>query len=207
MLAAMTLSDLLDYASKLWQVWAVIGTFVVGVVGWLSATFLKLYRLTKTGDDLKDAVERIETVINKELKYNGNRSMKDVLDSVVASLNRSEAWQNAILNQSASPMWRADKDGNMEWANTAFTRVTGYGLEHLSGGRWLDMVSDDDRERVSTLWDSCVSHARSFSVEFRTSPGDHTSDITVMHCQPFFAAQKQGGGLLGFNGTLTIQGQ
>ena len=194
-------------AVETWQAVTAVLAVATGAVSWLSVTFYKVYGLTKSADTLKQAVERMERLLGAELKYNGGRSMKDVLDALQSSFGKMEAWNTALLNQSSVAAWRADSRGDIDWVNAAFTHHTGVGLENLKGSLWLDLVCEDHRDRVEQQWRKCVDRSAPFTATFLVAPGDPNSDNVLMQAQPFFAPQKQGGSLLGFAGALQIVGR
>lgn len=176
----------------------ILAPFVIGIIAWLTKMFRKI-------KGLPAAVESIKTVVDTELKYNGGKSVKDLVGEIAQSLSKQEAWASALQDQLRTPLWRADHEGNFEWVNLAFTQETGMGLEHLRGLLWLGLVSESDRGHVEACWSRSVRHASVLDVSFRSAPGDDYSPTFILKAQPFFSSPKHGSRLLGFAGTLQTE--
>lgn len=200
----MTFIEKICSGVETWQAITFLVSVVLGGVTWCTAIYLKACRLIHAVAETEAKVVEITALVKKELNWNGDTSMKDNLSSLVSSFSKMDAWSTALQNQSHIAMWRAAADGDLDWVNAAFTSATGVGLENLKGSMWLDLVCEDDRERVEHTWLRCLERYSPFTVTFTMSPGDENSEACSMQAQPFFATQKQGGGLLGFAGTLQV---
>jgi len=188
------------------ELWQVASFFITGAIAWCTTVYFQARKLINTVKKTEEKVKEITRVCAKELSYNGGTSIKDVLDSLNAAFGRMEAWNTALLNQSGIAAWRTDACGDMDWVNAAFTHHTGYGLEGLRGCLWLNLVCEEDRQRVEGQWLRCIERCSPFTTTFSLAPGDSNSETVLMQAQPFFSPQKQGGNLLGFAGTLQMVG-
>lgn len=202
----MTFIETICSGVETWQAVTFAVSVVLGGITWCTAIYLKACRLITSVAETEKKVAEITALVKKELNWNGSTSMKDNLDSLVASFSKMDAWSTALQNQSHLAMWRADAVGDLDWVNSAFTQATGVGLENLKGSMWLDLVCEEDRERVEHTWLRCLERYAPFTITFSLSPGDENCDNVLMQAQPFFAPQKQGGKLLGFAGTLQVVG-
>ena len=195
------------------ELWQVASFFITGAIAWCTTVYFQARKLIRTVKKTEnklaaicDKVEEMAATVKKELTWNSGLSSKDMIATIGASLGKMEAWNTAILNQSGIAAWRSDSCGDMDWVNAAFTHHTGYGLEGLRGCLWLNLVCEEDRQRVEGQWLRCLERCSPFTTTFSLAPGDSNSETVLMQAQPFFSSQKQGGNLLGYAGTLQMVG-
>ena len=72
----------------------------------------------------------------------------------------------AFLEYSPNPTWLADSDGRCVYANRALKAVTGIHANELRDLSWLELVSDEDRDVLSTLWQEARIHCQLFRARF-----------------------------------------
>ena len=93
------------------------------------------------------------------------------LASAAAALARSEARCRALMQASASVVWRAAPDGTVlevcHWS-----RFPGIQVAAL-GHRWRELVHPADRNRVAAYWDEAMACGRAEGIEYRIAvPGE-----------------------------------
>ncbi|WP_287978928.1 PAS domain-containing protein, partial [Sphingomonas sp.] len=72
----------------------------------------------------------------------------------------------ALIDASASTVWRAHPDGRIIDSG-GWNRQTGQGQEAAEGDGWLDVVHPDDRERALTAWRRMTASGEMGAVEYR----------------------------------------
>lgn len=70
------------------------------------------------------------------------------------------------------PVWKSDGEGNCLWCNPYMLATLGRKMEELLGARWRSVIYDDDRERVTKEWDSCIKEGRTFEMRYRWKHAD-----------------------------------
>jgi len=64
----------------------------------------------------------------------------------------------AFLEYSPNPTWLADSDGRCVYANQALREISAISADQLGGLNWLELVTDEDRDMSSTLWQEARVH-------------------------------------------------
>lgn len=64
-------------------------------------------------------------------------------------------------------VWTSDKDGNLNYFNSAVYDYAGKTLDDLLNGGWINMVHPDDRERNIELWQQSMNTGVDFLFEHR----------------------------------------
>jgi PAS domain S-box-containing protein len=72
----------------------------------------------------------------------------------------------AFLEYSPNPTWLADSDGRCVYANRALRNVAAIDTNDLSNLNWLELVSDEDRNMSSTLWQESRVHCQLYRARF-----------------------------------------
>lgn len=107
-------------------------------------TLWRKFRYNKNDALLKD--------IQAELKPNGGKSLRDVIDLIKFDTSRNAAFNKTQLNAHAKPLFELDQGGNLIWANRPFLRLTGYQLFELKGKGWYSTIDPEDKERARNVW-------------------------------------------------------
>ncbi len=82
------------------------------------------------------------------------------------ALRQNQRRLQAILQASPDPVVVYDEKGNTTFANPAFTRVFGWTLEELQGGR-IPFVPQEEQERTFSTIDRLYANGKSVSLESR----------------------------------------
>jgi PAS domain S-box-containing protein len=93
-------------------------------------------------------------------------------------LMESERRFQALANLAPAGIFRTDADGNCNYVNMAWLRITGLGPDEWQNEGWVHALHPDDAERVATEWGDAVRDMRDFRAEFRWRHRDGT-DVWV----------------------------
>jgi PAS domain S-box-containing protein len=72
----------------------------------------------------------------------------------------------ALLEYSPNPTWLADSDGRCVYANQALKEISAISADQLGDLNWLDLVTDEDRDMSSTLWQEAQVHHQPYRARF-----------------------------------------
>ncbi|MGI4762400.1 MAG: PAS domain-containing protein [Janthinobacterium lividum] len=72
-----------------------------------------------------------------------------------------------ILENLPVLIWTATADGQRDYFNPRWLGFTGRALADELGGRWVESLHPDDRERVRTQWAQSVADGTPYQVEYR----------------------------------------
>jgi diguanylate cyclase (GGDEF)-like protein/PAS domain S-box-containing protein len=119
------------------------------------------HRLTETHHRRRDG-SRFPVEIHARLIQKDNERYVVAVARDLTERKRAEtqlSLQNAALNSTANAIVITDKDGIIEWANPAFSLMTGYALEEAIGKRPKELVSSGThtREFYQAMWNTIVS--------------------------------------------------
>lgn len=130
---------------------------------------------------LQEVKSQLSEVRHQVFPNNGG-SMKDVLDRVLSSAERTEhtvcvlqstmrAHQDADLAQAR---FEADTEGLFTWVSHAMLRWCNRASEQILGHGWVNCLSPLDRDRVRAEWEQAIAERREFSMRFvmRTVGGE-----------------------------------
>jgi len=91
--------------------------------------------------------------------------------------------KNTALNTTANAIVITDKEGIIEWANPAFTEMTGYSLEEALGKRPKELIKSgvQPREFYEVLWNTILSGQvwRGEVVNKRKDGSQYTEEMTI----------------------------
>lgn len=107
----------------------------------------------------------------KKVKYqvtkNDGGSLLDAITRIETSVAGLTAVHEATQQLSQNPIFKADRNGECIWVNTAYTLITGKSIEDLKGHGWISLVHDEDREIVRREWDAAVKDIRRFELPYK----------------------------------------
>lgn len=84
-----------------------------------------------------------------------------------SELRRSETRYRMMTAVSPAGIFLADAQGNYQYVNERWTRMTGLGLKEAQGDGWLRAVHPDDRERMTASWRRMVRSGGGWCPEYR----------------------------------------
>jgi PAS domain S-box-containing protein len=71
-----------------------------------------------------------------------------------------------FLEYSPNPTWLADSDGRCIYANRELRKITALSAAQLGDLNWLELVSEEDRQMSSTLWQEARNHHQPYRARF-----------------------------------------
>ena len=159
---------MLDDTKTLLEVIGLVFTGVVAIIAYLNK---------KVISPLKDARENIESNIAtttnilqqhseilKELKFNGGKSIKDVVTKIDSKLDKTQrnldniiAMVKAQQEYDSDGIFIADKHGNCYYFNKAYLDITGLSFNEAVNFGWTNAIHPKDYERILGSWKTCIS--------------------------------------------------
>ncbi|MFP5385992.1 MAG: PAS domain S-box protein [Bacteriovoracia bacterium] len=97
-------------------------------------------------------------------------------------------------------IWRTDPGGAADYVSQKFVQMTGYTIEELGEGKWLNFVLPEDQKFVTIEWETARQKKAPVKVEFRFRNKNGTVSWYLSLGNPFF---DQHGNLLFYYGTWT----
>ena len=93
----------------------------------------------------------------------------DVTDRVLAeqAMRASETLFRTLAQALPNQVWSAPPDGVLDWYNERVYSYSGYRQGELDGGRWTDMVHEDDLGAAAVAWQQSLASGSTYEVEFR----------------------------------------
>ena len=87
----------------------------------------------------------------------------------------SEEKFRLLASSMAQLIWTGDANGNLNYFNQAVYKFSGFNLEELKNGGWLEIVHPDDREENLNKWMHCITTGEDFIFEhrFRRHDGEY----------------------------------
>ncbi len=94
---------------------------------------------------------------------------RDISDRIQAEveLHKSEERYRALVEASATVVWRTDPKGEVVFASDAWNKITGQTDEEKTGWGWLRSIHPDDHERTVELWDESLKNKTLHENQFR----------------------------------------
>jgi PAS domain S-box-containing protein len=80
----------------------------------------------------------------------------------------------AFLEYSPNPTWLADSDGHCVYANLALRGISAIDAIDLSDLNWMELISDEDRDISSDLWQEARIHSQPYRARFSLG-GKHSA--------------------------------
>lgn len=159
----MTLQELENLAAIL----SAVGVGVAAITTFLNKHLVKPLKLFKNRieSDMTTNKETLlqHTEILKELKFNGGKSIKDVvtiinnkLDKTQQNLDNIIAMVKASFEFDTDGIFIADKYGNCYYFNKAYLDITGLSYNEALNFGWTTAIHPRDYEKILTYWKTCV---------------------------------------------------
>ena len=115
-----------------------------------------LFKIAKNADN-------IHSIIEKELTHNGGSSLKDAVRRIENGLHSHHNKFRSYLSLQKQPIWESDANGNCHWVNDAYTRLTGYSLDHLRNMGWMMVIKKTERSYIEGEWMRSIQQKRTFN--------------------------------------------
>ena len=143
------------------------------------------HRLTETYHRRRDGT-RIPVEINARLIWKNDERFIVAVARDLSERKRAESQlhlQDTALNSSANAVVITDKDAIIQWANPAFSEMTGYALEEAIGMHPKDLVKSgiQPREFYERLWNTILNGKvwRGELVNKRKDGSVYTEEMTI----------------------------
>ncbi len=114
---------------------------------------------------LRDAAGEIAGVVALGLDVTEQRRVEN-------ALRESEARFRNVADSAPVGIWMTDTAGNGIFANRQFVEMSGLPRKRILGDGWVEVVHEQDRERVVELYRSARRDCRPVRIEFRLSQSD-----------------------------------
>ena len=149
----------------------VIGGVVTGVIAVIAYLNKKLIKpLTAVKIQIQDTVKvntallQEHSEILKELKFNGGKSIKDVINKIDLKLDKTQKDLHNIIaivkaqqEYDSDGIFIADKHGNCYYFNKAYLDITGLSFNEALNFGWTNAIYPKDYERILSSWNTCVT--------------------------------------------------
>lgn len=99
----------------------------------------------------------------------GENSLKNLLARLENNLSHTDQKIKVIASCMGIAAFEADKNGLYTFISKKFSELTGVTFEEAIGNGWLNIVDDDDREKIYKEWMSCINQNREFHTSIRLS--------------------------------------
>ena len=166
---------MLDNTKTIIEIIIGMATGVTAIVAFLNKKIVKPLKLVKDSiqENLAEnnSMLRQHSEILKELKFNGGKSIKDVvnaidtkLDKTNSTLDKTQRDLNNIIaivkaqqEYDSDGIFIADKHGNCYYFNKAYLDITGLSSNEAMNFGWTNAIHPKDYERILTSWKTCIS--------------------------------------------------
>lgn len=142
----------------------------------------------KRVDGLIDTVNKMAMVFQPEDGPNLAETLQVMASTQTAMLGRMKsieagqqsmvARQRADLEDEEAPVFEADLNGEIVFANTAYLDLVGYSVMQMRGRGWEVILHPDDTDRIIKAWRLAVTGRRIFNATFCiVSRGNRTFEV------------------------------
>lgn len=142
---------------------ATIGALIL-FGGYLINFTRKLKPYVHVTDNLASLKEEV-SIISKELKPNGGKSLKDQVSELQTSTKTILYRQRWILENREEPIFETDELGNFKWANDSLIRLTDRLFKDLENNNWINALCEKTRDDVNERWQMAIENKRNFEHE------------------------------------------
>lgn len=179
-------SEVVASLATIWGFSKVVGKFL-------------LRPITGHFEKIAKGLEKINK-IEKEFTTNGGGSLKDHISRISVGLSEVQQGLRAQMAYESNPVFESDKDGNCTYANRAYLRMLGVGLEEVEGHGWRSFISPDSKHIVFEEWESAVKQHRDFKLTYKFV---HADGHEICAACEAFAIKNDKKELLKYIGTIT----
>jgi len=143
-------------------------TGVVSIVAFMNKKVIKPLKAVKDNIDknleANNVLLKEHSEILKELKFNGGKSIKDVINKIDVKLDKTQknldnviALVKAQQEYDSDGIFIADKHGNCYYFNKAYLDMTGLSSNEALNFGWTNAIHPKDYERILASWKTCIS--------------------------------------------------
>jgi PAS domain S-box-containing protein len=112
----------------------------------------------------------------------------------------SELLFKTISNASPAALWMTNEDEENVFISDTWLKWTGKNFDDVIGKTWMESVSDEDRESMTTEFRECFRQRKNFKTEFRFKRYDGETRWGLTEGYPFYDLD---GEFSGFAGSVT----
>jgi PAS domain S-box-containing protein len=179
-------SQLIAGVVVIWGALKATGTFIARPI---KEHFQKIHKVV-------DKIDKIE----KEFLTNGGGSLKDHISRISVGLSEVQQGLRAQMAYETNPVFESDRDGNCIYANRAYLRMLGVGMEEIEGHGWKSFISPDSKHIVFEEWETAVKQHRDFKLTYKFV---HADGHEICASCEAFAIKNDKKELLKYIGTIT----
>ena len=72
-----------------------------------------------------------------------------------------------LVDLAPAILWVSDKEGQVSFANSRWTEITGASMDLSTGSQWLNYIDERDRERLILSWAEATKRGVYYETEYR----------------------------------------
>ncbi|MEY5046787.1 MAG: hypothetical protein RLZZ175_146 [Bacteroidota bacterium] len=151
----------------------------------------------------KESQFKIKQLLEETRKNNTSLIQREaLLSSTLKDLSESEAKFRAINDASPLGVFLTDKNGNCTYTNVNYQNIAGRDFNSLKNNGWLNVISEEDKDRVIFEWTKELENLNSFKFKSKHRYIKPNGDITwvQVNAAPIFDKNNN---LTGFVGTAS----
>lgn len=155
----MTTENLTAWVAKITAAVIAAGTFYKKVA---KPMYHRMRSLAKFYDNIQ--------ILATEMRPNGGSTLRDAVNRIETTVNRHEArsmGRQAVMNDLAPfGIFDTSEDGKVSYMNQIFSVWTGRPTGELMGWGWVNMISMKERRAVMEAWQEAIEEGRVFETRF-----------------------------------------
>lgn len=176
------------------------GSGILGIL-WKYIIKPRLIMIKKMYDQLNQLSEALPKIqeIYSEIKPNGGASLRDAVNRIESTVNKQRLYTKTLIKSFPGGTFNADEVGGLADVNKNVCTLLGRTESELLKDNWVKWIHPEDRSAVITEWARCLDHNSDFDMDFRFVLPDRTSKKVSMVA---YQVRDEYSGLHGFIGTL-----
>lgn len=116
-------------------------------------------------------LDKIE-VIYEEHTPNDGGSIKDKIDKINTKVDYIGERQKSLLQEHEYALVETNAKGEVVWVNRTYTRLVQRERSEVMGTGWINVIAQEDKERVWNEWEQAVAAKREINLYFNfETPG------------------------------------
>ncbi len=126
----------------------------------------------------------------------------DISDRRQAEINLKHSERRYASLAQAAPVgiFRTDAEGNCLYVNERWCQIANLDLKAAVGDGWQESLHPDDRDRVTTAWQTALDNHHSFQMEYRFQ---NAAGVVTWVYEQALAELGEEGEVIGYVGTIT----